>query len=85
MILEKLNQSCASAVVENGLTELRTEVRSVKIDQGQIDYFFETTFLSLHHGEQSEIVVQSADLAINNPIDARYQVFSIWLDVGTCY
>jgi len=85
MILEKLTQTCASAVVENGLTEVQTEVNTVKIDQGQIDYYFTTTFKAVHELGQSEIVVQSADLAINNPIDARYQVISIWIDVGTCY
>ncbi|MGZ5278994.1 MAG: hypothetical protein ACXWC9_03580 [Pseudobdellovibrionaceae bacterium] len=85
MILDKLSKTCSNAVVENGLTEVQTEVSKVKIDQGQIDYYFTTTFTAVHEAGQFEIVVQSADLAIYNPIDARYQVLSIWIDVGTCY
>ena len=89
LILQSVTKQCGSYFSEYGLGELQTEVQVVKLDQFKDTYFttvFSTAFIDNdgYHPSGSEIIVKSADLDINNPISARYQIFEITVNGHSC-
>lgn len=82
LILEKVTEECGHYFSDYGLVEISTEARPVKIDQLKDVYFttvFSTAFVDNdgYHQQFSTIVVESADIEINNPTSARYNISSI--------
>lgn len=64
------------------LNEVETLTRVVRIDQGQTDYYYTTTFSASwyfdgSHPIKTTITVESEDLAIYNPSISRLNVLSV--------
>lgn len=64
------------------LQEVETETRTVRIDQGQTDYYYTTYFTASwyfdgSHPINTTIKVESEDLAIYNPSVSRLNVLSV--------
>lgn len=80
-IVAEVQAKCGSWVANN-LSEIETKVESVAIDQGQVDFFYETTFVSSYlfdgtHPSKTYVTVKSEDLFIHNPVGAGLRVVSV--------
>lgn len=70
-ILESVTTQCGELVTQYGLSEIITKVREDKVDQGMVDYFYETTFKSRYypdgmHPGSTYLTVESAKYDIDN-------------------
>lgn len=78
-ILKAIDERCERIT---NVKEIETETRTVRIDQGQIDYYYTTYFSATWlfdgtHPINTTIKVESEDLAIYNPSISRLNVLSV--------
>lgn len=71
--------TCGDYVAHWSLSEKSTAVRVDRIDQGIVDYYY-TTELTVQyyfdgtHPETHSIYIESAQIEVNNPPSARWQI-----------
>lgn len=70
-ILHAIKSECGNLITAYGLREITTEVRIERVDQGVLDYYYETTFSSRYyfdrmHPTHTTITVASAKYAVTN-------------------
>lgn len=70
-ILETLKVKCANLLINYGLTEVSTNVRVDKVDQGITDVYFTTEFSSRYyfdgmHPSYADITVESVQYSYQN-------------------
>lgn len=70
-VLAAVQSKCANLIMNYGLSEIATEVRIERIDQGVIDRFYTTTFFSRYlfdgtHPTTTYITVESAEYSFSN-------------------